>query len=643
MGKLKTEMLAFFQRAMKRSLVNRGIVLMIDLAICLSGFIISVWIQYHSPLFAFHLENIAFICLLFTIYNFLNFYWLKTFRGLIRHTNFGESWRVFLSLTISCIALFITLLIFGFYRGISAFLTINTFMLSLFMMLIFRFVTVSVYNYIKRHSVKSRSKALVYEIEPRSLALTNWINRSSRSSHSIEGFITRDPNARNTRIFEKPVFYLSNDNIYRVFSKYEISTIIFPDYRSIRIEQDFISTFIDMGMSILVAPPLEGIDVKTNIRFQMKPIQFEDLLEREEIKIDMKRIYDQTHDKTILITGAAGSIGSELIRQLSCFKPRLLILFDSGETPLHNLKLELDNDYPDLKYITIIGDVRDSQRIEYVFSNYHPEIIFHSAAYKQVPLMEENPCEAVRVNIMGTKILCDMAVRNNVESFIMISTDKAIKPTSVMGATKRIAEIYVQSYAKKVEITGNPIRIITTRFGNVLGSNGSVIPRFREQIENGGPVTVTDPDIIRYFMTINEACRLILEASSIGNNGEIYFFDMGKPVRIADLAKKMIILAGYKPDVDIKIEYTGLRPGEELFEELNYNEEPSLRTTHEKINIVQVKQYDYDVVYNVIDKVIRYATEVDIDNTVREMKFLLGDFKSQNSPFRKLDCLAEKK
>lgn len=643
MEALRIKLLYLFQKVMKISLVNRGIVFFIDLSICLAGFLMSVWIHYNTTNSTFQFKPVIAIGSLLIAYNALAFYWLKSYRGLIRHSNFREMWRVYVSLSLSCTALFFTLLLFDVPKGLSVIFTVNTFLFSFFMILLFRLMTVYVYNFTKSFSSKDRKRTLVYEIGPHSLALTNWINRSSHSSHSIQGFITRDINAKKTRILDKPVFYFSGDNLDWILSKHEITTILFPDYQSVKKEQEFISFHIDKGLSILVVPPLEGVDSKVNKWFQMKPIQFEDLLGREEIKIDMERIFEQSSNKTILITGAAGSIGSELVRQLSCFKPKLLLLFDLAETPLQNLRLELENDYPDLKFVPIIGDVRNVNRIEYVFRNYHPEIVYHAAAYKHVPLMEENPCEAVRVNVLGTRILCDISVRNNVESFVMISTDKAVRPTNVMGASKRIAEIYVQSLAKKVQATGNPVRIITTRFGNVLGSNGSVIPRFREQIQNGGPVTVTDPEIIRYFMTIPEACRLVLEASSFGNNGEIYVFDMGSPVKIAELAKKMIELAGYKPDVDIKIEYIGLRPGEKLFEELLNDKETTLPTFHEKITVAQVSQYDYEIVVKVTDKIIDYATKVDIDSTIREMKSFLTEYKSQNSPFQKFDCVMHEK
>jgi FlaA1/EpsC-like NDP-sugar epimerase len=341
----------------------------------------------------------------------------------------------------------------------------------------------------------------------------------------------------------------------------------------------------------------------------------------------------------VLVTGAAGSIGSEICRQLAGFPIRRLICFDVGETPMHTLRLELEEHYPSLHFFPVIGDVCNKARISSVFTAHHPEIVFHAAAYKHVPLMEENPCEAIRVNVYGTQITVDCAVRYGGERFVMISTDKAVNPTSIMGCSKRIAEIYVQSLNRAIvrgKMEGHT-KFVTTRFGNVLGSNGSVIPRFRDQIRNGGPVTVTHPDIIRYFMTIPEACRLVLEACTMGNRGEIFVFEMGTAVKIVDLARRMIELSGLKPDKDIPIVYTGLRPGEKLYEELLSDEELTIPTPHEKIRVASVREYDYDSVVSRIELLVGFSYVVNIPELVKEMKHLVPEYKSQNSEFQKYD------
>jgi len=371
---------------------------------------------------------------------------------------------------------------------------------------------------------------------------------------------------------------------------------------------------------------------------QIKSVQIEDLLDRPVINLPNENLARELEQKVILITGAAGSIGSEIANQVIQYNPKLIVLLDQAETPLHNLKLELDEKYPNLNFSTFIGNVRNYDRMEYMMDLYRPDFIFHAAAYKHVPLMEEYPIESVETNVEGTKILADLAVKYKVKRFVMISTDKAVNPTNIMGASKRIAEIYVQSLNYKIAEQGNSsTKFITTRFGNVLGSNGSVIPLFRSQIEKGGPVTVTHPEIIRYFMTIPEACRLVLEACIMGNGGEIYLFDMGKPVKIVNLARKMIMLAGLVPDKDIKIEFTGLRPGEKLYEELLNNKEVTIQTHNPKITIAKVQQYDYDEISKQIKELLRFCKLNKSYTTVSIMKKIVPEFISKNSQYERLD------
>jgi len=617
MMEFQNKMRQFFNSLMRTSLINRWIVFEIDLFLCVLGFIFAAFIQIRNSEMNIPILKIWMAGGLYIISNITSFILLKSYRGLIRHSNLLELWRIFVSLFISNSVLYIFILLVGYKFDYRYFFVQNVFLISFVLMLIMRYFIVFIYNYTINYTSEIRNNSLIYEINTHSIALSQLLYKSAINQHQVQGFITRNKDAKKTRIQGLPVHYLNVDNLDWFIHKNNINTLIFPDYKSVRNEQPLISKCIDMGLSVLVSPPFEGLDVNNKFHLQMKPIQFEDLLGREEIKIDLDKIALQTTDKIILITGAAGSIGSELVRQLVQFKPKLLLIFDMAETPLHNLRLELEKKFPELKFIPIIGDVRNENRLDFVFRTYHPQIVYHAAAYKHVPLMEENPCEAILVNVMGTMNLSNYALQYNVDSFVMISTDKAVNPTNIMGASKRIAEIYVQSLARESKKNGSKIDFVTTRFGNVLGSNGSVIPYFKEQIEKGGPVTVTHPDIIRYFMTIPEACRLVLEAASFGNTGEIYVFDMGCPVKIVDLAKRMIELAGYVPNRDIKIEFIGLRPGEKLFEELLNNKETAIPTKHDKITIASVRQYDFEMVVEAIQTMIDYSTKVEMRKTVK--------------------------
>jgi FlaA1/EpsC-like NDP-sugar epimerase len=615
---------------MKRSLNNRAIVLVLDLCLCALGFILADWIQYTTSILPLPTASCLIIGLVFLVSCLLSFGLFKSYRGLIRHSNIREVWRIFGSLLVAGVLTLASMHLVEMSKGPSTFFILNTVLFCFFLILAFRLMIVYLYNRLKSTTYGKRKRTIIFGIGPHSLALANWINRSSHSIHSVQGFITREKDARKTRIQDLPVFYLNGDNLDWFLSKYEVTTILFPSYQSVRNEQAFIATCVDMGLTVLVSPPLEGIETSGITRLQMKPIQLEDLLEREEIKLDMERIAYQSENKTILITGAAGSIGSEMVRQLAHFNPKTLLLFDMAETPLHNLQLEMEKSFPTIHIVPLIGDVRSETRVEGIFRIFKPDIVYHAAAYKHVPMMEENPCEAILVNVLGTRRVCDAALRHGVETFVFISTDKAVKPASVVGASKRLAEWYVQSVAAKMN-KQQDVRILITRFGNVLGSNGSVITRFRKQIEDGGPVTVAHPDIQRYFMTIPEATRLVLEAASFGENGGVYVFEMGQPIRIAELARKMIELAGYTPDKDIAITYCGMQPGEKMVEQQTSDGEEPLSTEHDYIKTTHFVRHQYEEVATMVDQVVALSETVQIEAVITLLKQLIPDFKPSST------------
>lgn len=447
----------------------------------------------------------------------------------------------------------------------------------------------------------------------------------------------------NTTINGIPIIKYDASAINDVFAKYKCDTLLFLSTQIELMRSGFADAFFENGIKLLMLNQVEEFDVDgnsmPNLSTHVHNIKIEDLLGREVINNNNPMIEQQLRDQVVLITGAAGSIGSEIVRQVALFKAKEIVLVDQAETPMHDLQLELEEKCSDVDVKLCIGDITNFNRMNHIFSQYRPRYVFHAAAYKHVPMMENNPSEAIYTNVFGTKNIADLSIKYDVDKFVMISTDKAVNPTNVMGASKRIAEIYVQSlffYNNKIK-DGRHTRFITTRFGNVLGSNGSVIPRFRQQIEEGGPVTVTHRDIIRYFMTIPEACSLVLEAGCMGQGGEIYIFDMGKPIKIYDLATRMISLAGFRPNVDIKIVETGLRPGEKLYEELLNDKELTLATKHKKIMIAKVRTYKFEQITEHIERLKTMLLEDNVHDIVAEMKHIVPEYKSQNSQWQKVD------
>ena len=489
---------------------------------------------------------------------------------------------------------------------------------------------------------------VVYGTKSAGVAIAKMIRSDINSHFKVVGFI--DDGHQDKQIFGLPIYSTSKEKTLIEFlkSKNVNRIIVSPlKFKEIDASKD-LNYFIEAGFQLSMIPRIaeykDGEEMESfSVERNLKNLQIEDLLGRQTIEVDVAPIESMVKGKVVMITGAAGSIGSEIVRQLSELHPRKLVLVDNAETPLHNIKLEMLDKFNGIEYAFVVADVRMRDRLEAVFAEMLPNVVFHAAAYKHVPLMEDNPSEAILANVLGSRNVADMAVKYGVESFVMVSTDKAVNPTNVMGCSKRLAEIYVQSLANNLEKKGGRYtRFITTRFGNVLGSNGSVIPLFRQQIENGGPVTVTHPDIIRYFMTIPEACQLVLEAGTLGEGGEIFIFDMGRPVKIVDLAKNMIRLAGLEPGKDIVIEYTGLRPGEKLFEELLNNEELVKPTSHDKIMIANVREYDYDEMLTHFDKLIDLAYSNQDYLVVKAMKEIVPEYKSQNSTYQSIDVELKK-
>ena len=559
---------------------------------------------------------------------------------MIRYATLREVWRLLFMVMTKSFLLWPCVVWGNLLPGHVYLFLLSDFFVTFVSLLGIRLVMLNVYNVILMSTYVRKKNILIYGIGENSVTLSQGGTKVYMSDYVVRGFIVKEHKKRHFRISGYTVFGVEDEEeLKQLVIRHNIDGILFPSVKLAQKEKDGLIPMCDaINLRTLVVPGTEEMKNGVVPR-SVRRIHIEDLLGRDEIEINLNEISALLKGKTVLVTGAAGSIGSEICRQLAKFNIEQLVCYDMGETPLHNLRLELEEKFPYLSFLPIIGDVRSRTRLETIFRTYRPQVVFHAAAYKHVPLMEENPCEAIRVNVFGSRNVADMAVKYEVERFVMVSTDKAVNPTNIMGCSKRLAEIYVQSLSvalRKGEVAGKT-KFITTRFGNVLGSNGSVIPRFKEQIKNGGPVTVTHPDIIRFFMTIPEACRLVLEAGTMGNGGEIFVFDMGEPVKIADLARRMIILSGFRPDKDIRIEYTGLRPGEKLYEEVLSDKENTKETPHPKINVASVREYAYAEVAPRIDRLNELAIAVQIPEMVKEMKSLVPEFKSKNSIYEKYD------
>lgn len=570
------------------------------------------------------------------------FFWLfRTYSGIIRHSSYIDSVKIF-SAIISTNIIMISfntgnLIFYGSKIFLNTGLFFN-FILTFSTLFIYRVVVKQIFeNYLSENNNSHLIRGLIYGSDANAISVANALRWEKPARFKIIGFIDKQNQNVAKRILGLPILSMRK-KIPIVMRSAGANALIIADKSLSKDDQlQLVEECLDFNYKVYTVPLISDWEDNAEISRKVKSLKIEDLLNRQPILLESTAISNQLTNKTILISGAAGSIGSEIARQIVSFKPSKIIILDQAETPLHSLRLELQHFLGTVECVNAICDIRNKLSLEAIFKNHQPDAVFHAAAYKHVPLMEENPSQAIFVNVMGTKNIADLSCDYNVKNFVMVSTDKAVNPSNVMGASKRIAEKYIQSLHAKCGRTGCNTKFITTRFGNVLGSNGSVVPLFSAQIESGGPVTITHPDIIRYFMTIPEACQLVLEASAMGNGGEIFIFDMGKPVKIIDLAKRMIRLAGYTPGKEIKIDIVGLRPGEKLYEELLNDSSKTLPTHHEKIMIAQETDDYIDEVPDQINSLIAASHEYDSTVIVQKMKIIVPEFLSLNSEFASLD------
>ena len=625
------------------SYLPRWIIVLIDFTIIFLAFSSTYMIFDGTGLkYILTKHSSVFIAFLFGVNIF--FFWLfRTYSGIIRHSSSIDAIKLLFSQSAVLVFFLFFNYLFEVYFKEKAFLNTALFVnivLSFCGLFLYRVVVKQTFEiyFIKKSDTKL-IKTLIYGTDANAISIANALKFETPSRFKILGFVDKNNQNASKRMLDLPILTLKK-KLPPLMRSIGADAVVLADKSLSKEEQlVIIDQCIEYNFKVFTIPTISDWEDQKEISQKVKNIQIEDLLERDPIVLDNISISQQLKDKTILITGAAGSIGSEIVRQVLSFEPKKVILLDQAETPLHHISLEVESIKSNTIIHTVIADIRNRAAIEKVFKLYRPQMVYHAAAYKHVPLMEENPSQAIITNVNGTKNLADLACEYRVNKFVMISTDKAVNPSNVMGASKRIAEKYVQSLHLKCQEDNElyATKFITTRFGNVLGSNGSVVPLFTKQIAEGGPITITHPDIIRYFMTIPEACQLVLEAGSMGNGGEIYIFDMGKPVKIIDLARKMIKLAGFVPERDIKIKIVGLRPGEKLYEELLNNTSKTLPTYHNKIMIAQEIQEEFLDLHHDIEELIGIAAFFDNDDIVAKMKKIVPEFISMNSTFEILD------
>ncbi len=621
----------------------RWAVFLLDIFICIVSFVLMFLILDGTPL-KFHKAWPTPLRALFLIsINVFFFYALRTYAGIVRHSTFTDVFKVASSSFLTAITAILFNYIFFVFTGQKIFLTTGILLYMFFsftFMLFFRIAVKEAYQYLKAfNDGKLKKRVLILGMDDQTISLGKALTTESNLPYKLVGFITENQISNNLKILNKPVFSVpittTSNEFTELLAQYNLDgVLIVSESLTIKEKNQIVEACLANKVEIFNVPLVEHWNRKEDIQTQIKPIQIEDLLERSPIAMDSELIKNDLCNKTILVTGGAGSIGSEIVRQLTSFCPKKIVILDNAESALHEMELYMNRNHSGLNFTVMLADIRNKERMEMLFAKYEFDIVYHAAAYKHVPLIEKNPHEAVYVNIRGTIILADLSVKYRIDKFVMVSTDKAVNPTNVMGASKRAAEMYVQSLQDHINTN---TRFITTRFGNVLGSNGSVIPHFRKQIAEGGPVTVTHKDIIRYFMTISEACQLVLQAGTMGNGGEIYVFDMGKPIKILDMAERMIRLSGLKPYEDIDIEITGLRPGEKLYEELLNDTSTSLPTYHPKIMVSKVPTLDYVEITIKIKEIVALSEYGKRKEIVKKLKELIPEFLSNNSEYEILD------
>lgn len=646
---LKKEFFAFIQsRFSNFSLSNIGylprwIVFAMDVMILLFAAVITYYLLSNLTLRFYSTLSIPTRYGLMVAVNTFYFFFFKTYSGIIRHSTFIDGIKLLLSTLFGFLTLLLINYISLFVVGSKIYLTpglIFNFVLNFSLLFLFRVLVKSVFE--RYFAVKSNVRlvpALVYGTDANAIAVANALKLEVPSRFKLLGFVSTTPQIGSKRLLNLPILQLNRRISVLMRSKNAKALILADSQLSTQAKRELVDDCLEFGMKVFALPLVTDWQNQQEISRKVQTIRIEDLLERQPIVLDKRSVSKQLEHKCILVTGAAGSIGSELTRQILAFQPNKIILVDQAETPLHSLSLEIAAQAPRVKVHVVIQDIRDYAAMDRIFSKFLPQKVYHAAAYKHVPLMEKYPEQAVLTNVMGTKNLADLSYNYKVEKFVMVSTDKAVNPSNVMGASKRIAELYVQSlfFAQQTVTSVPTTKFITTRFGNVLGSNGSVVPLFTKQIEAGGPITITHPEIIRYFMTIPEACQLVLEAGAMGEGGEIYLFDMGEPVKIIDLARKMIRMAGYVPEKDIAIAITGLRPGEKLYEELLMDTSKSLPTHHEKITIAQEPITDFDRIPDMVEQLIQMTKAASSMDLVKYMKEMVPEFVSNNSEYEVLD------